>query len=91
MSTMTVYGTDWCPDVRRARHLLDGRGVDYEFINIDEDSAAEKQVLTWNDGRRRVPTIVVSHEGRDEVLSNPRRDELSKAIDEMAVGEGSLA
>lgn len=81
MSKVTVYGTSWCPDVRRARQFLDEKEIAYDFIDIDEDQNAEEKVLEWNDGRRRVPTILVGDEERT-VMSNPSRGELEKALDE---------
>jgi len=55
---ITVYGTDWCSDTRRARRLLDERQVPYCWVNIDQDREGEKVVLSANRGNRSVPTIV---------------------------------
>ena len=53
-----VYGTTWCGDCRRAVAALDRYQVDYRFINIDYDKAAEKMVIEHNRGFRSVPTIL---------------------------------
>jgi glutaredoxin len=60
MNEITVYGTYWCPDCRRAKQFLKDRGVSFREINIDETPGAEGIVLKVNDGRRKVPTIEVN-------------------------------
>ncbi|MBN1179296.1 MAG: glutathione S-transferase N-terminal domain-containing protein [Anaerolineae bacterium] len=57
-TTITVYGTAWCPDVRRARRFLDQNGVAYDFVDIDKDAAAAVFVEQTNRGHRSVPTIL---------------------------------
>jgi glutaredoxin len=59
MSDITVYGTQWCGDCRRAKRFLQERGVNFREVNIDETPGAEGIVLKVNDGRRKVPTIEV--------------------------------
>ena len=56
--TITVYGTAWCGDCRRARRLLDRHGARYRWIDIDADSGAQAIVLRLNRGQRSVPTIL---------------------------------
>lgn len=55
---ITIYGTTWCGDCRRARNFLDKHHIAYQFINIDTDKEAEQFVLKVNKGMRSVPTIV---------------------------------
>jgi glutaredoxin len=59
MGEITVYGTQWCGDCRRAKKFLLDRGVKFREVNIDETPGAEGIVLKANEGRRRVPTIEV--------------------------------
>jgi glutaredoxin len=59
MEEITVYGTSWCVDCRRAKQFLKDRGVNFVEVNIDEDVDAEDLVLQMNEGRRKVPTIKV--------------------------------
>ncbi len=59
MADVTVYGTSWCADCRRAKQFLRERGVQFREVNIDETPGAEAVVLKVNDGRRKVPTIEV--------------------------------
>ncbi len=53
-----IYGTTWCGDCRRVRWFLEQKVITYEFINIDQDKAAEQFVIRTNRGYRSVPTIV---------------------------------
>ncbi|MFE6612482.1 glutaredoxin family protein [Amycolatopsis sp. NPDC057786] len=58
MSDLTVYGADWCPDVKRSRALLDSKGIAYDYIDVEADSGAEETVRALQNGERRIPTIV---------------------------------
>ena len=62
MSDVTIYGTPWCGDCRRAKKFLQERGVKIREVNIDEAPEAEKLVIEVNNGLRKVPTLEV--EGR---------------------------
>ncbi|MFJ1763005.1 glutaredoxin domain-containing protein [Amycolatopsis sp. NPDC088138] len=55
---LTVYGASWCPDVKRSRALLDSEGVEYSYVDVEEDAEAEQRVRALQDGERRIPTIV---------------------------------
>lgn len=57
VSELTVYGTGWCPDVRRSRALLDRAGVPYRYVDLDEDAFAASLVRALQYGRRRIPMI----------------------------------
>ena len=59
MPPITIYGTTWCVDCRRAKSFLKERGVQFHEVNIENDPAAEEFVLRVNNGRRKVPTIRV--------------------------------
>jgi glutaredoxin len=54
---ITVYGADWCEDTHRTRTLLDGLGVPYEYVDIDEDPQAEAWITQQNNGKRKTPTV----------------------------------
>ncbi|MFG3420883.1 glutaredoxin family protein [Micromonospora sp. NPDC049460] len=55
---LVVYGTGWCPDVRRSRAVLDAAGVAYHYVDLDRDQAATRLVRRLQHGRRRVPTLL---------------------------------
>jgi thioredoxin reductase (NADPH) len=55
---ITVYGAHWCPDCRRSKQFLGEHQIPYNWVDIDEDSNAEKFVIEKNNGKRIIPTIV---------------------------------
>lgn len=55
---IVVYGTNWCPDCRRALRLLDQQQALYRYVNIEEDEVAAEYVMMVNRGYRSVPTII---------------------------------
>lgn len=57
MAEITVYGTDWCGDCRRAKQFLRVRGIAFREVDIDENPEAANLVLRVNNGRRKVPTL----------------------------------
>lgn len=72
-----VYGADWCGDTTRTLKHLDRLGVEYNYINIDEDSDGEAKVVKWNQGKRRIPTLEVASETSDSIiLSVPSNSDL---------------
>jgi len=54
-----MYTTTWCPDCTRAKRFLDSKGIAYDEIDIEKDSAAAQMVMEKNGGRRRVPTLLI--------------------------------
>ncbi len=78
---VTVYGADWCGDTRRTLRDLDRAGVEYDYIDIEEDSDGEKKVIEFNRGKRRIPLVeIASDDGEPVRLSVPNGSELEKAL-----------
>jgi mycoredoxin len=78
---VTVYGADWCGDTRRTLRDLDRAGVGYDYIDIEEDTDAEKKVIEFNRGKRRIPLVeIASDDGEPVRLSVPNGSELEKAL-----------
>ncbi len=78
MPNVTVYGADWCPLTRAALSHLDNIGVQYKYIDIDEDAGAAKWVADHNNGKEKKPTIDVD----GNVLTTPSDSELEKVLRE---------
>jgi mycoredoxin len=55
---ITVYGTSWCGDCKRALRVLDQHQANYQYINIEVDDSARSYVEQVNRGYQSVPTIV---------------------------------
>ncbi len=78
---VTVYGADWCGDTKRTLRHLDQSGVDYDYVDIDEDEAGERKVIEFNRGKRRIPLVEIASEGGETTsLSVPSESELAGAL-----------
>ena len=78
--TITMYGTRWCGDTKRACRLLEENKIDYIFINIDLDKDGEKYVIATNHGNRSVPTIIFPD---GSILTEPGNSVLTEKLKEM--------
>ena len=76
MSTIKVYGADWCGDCRRAKRMLDRTGTAYEYIDIEEDAEAKEEAIRLS-GRRRIPVILFPD---GDILVEPNDPELEQAL-----------
>jgi mycoredoxin len=56
--TITIYGTPWCGDCRRALRVLDQHQANYHYVNIESDDVARSYVERLNNGYQSVPTIL---------------------------------
>lgn len=78
---VTVYGADWCGDTVRAKRHLKNRGIEFTFVDIDEDTTAEAKVIEFNKGKRRIPLVEIgSDDGGTRSLSVPSESELDRAL-----------
>lgn len=55
---ITVYGTPWCGDCKRALRVLDQYQASYHYVDIEVDDRARSYVEQVNRGFQSVPTIV---------------------------------
>jgi thioredoxin reductase (NADPH) len=57
MTTIDLYGVDWCPDYVRAKAFLKQNKIKFNFIDVDLDESATKKVKEINKGKRiiRIP------------------------------------
>ena len=54
---ITVYGTRWCGDCKRAVKVLNELQWPYTYIDIEQDDQAAAYVRQVNNGNQSVPTI----------------------------------
>jgi len=59
MPTVVMYTTAWCPYCVRARRLLDGKGVEYTDIRVDQEPARRAEMEERASGRTSVPQIFI--------------------------------
>ena len=58
MGELTVYGTTWCGDCKRAKQLLGEQRVPYVFVDIDTDTEGLAYVEQVNAGKSIIPVIL---------------------------------
>lgn len=75
--TLRVLGTSWCSDCTRSKAWLDEHRIAYDWIDIETDDEAAREVEARNGGARVVPTIVLDD---GSVLVEPSDEELSAAL-----------
>ena len=78
MFGVKVYGADRCEETRHAREFLDRLGVQYQYVDIEQDEAAAAWVREHNSGRERKLTVDIA----GQVLSTPTDHELTSALRE---------
>jgi thioredoxin reductase (NADPH) len=55
---ITIYGTQWCGDCKRAKQFFGEQRVHYRFVDVDVDADGLAYVEEVNDGKRVIPVIV---------------------------------
>ncbi|AZQ60730.1 pyridine nucleotide-disulfide oxidoreductase [Flammeovirga pectinis] len=86
MNNILLYGADWCPDCRRAKAFLNDNNIDYTFIDVDLDKEATLKVEQINNGKRIIPTAIISGKS----FTNPSNVELSAVLGINEVGRVQL-
>jgi thioredoxin reductase (NADPH) len=74
---ITVYGTTWCSDCKRAKQLLAEQRVAYDFVDVDTDAEGLEVVHRVNDGKSIIPVIVLDD---GSTLVEPSNAELAAAL-----------
>ncbi len=77
MTELTVYGTAWCSDCKRAKQLLGEQRVPYVFIDIDADEEGLTYVQQVNEGKSIIP-VVLFEDG--STLVEPSNAELAEKL-----------
>lgn len=72
-----LYGADWCPDCRKSKSFLNDNNINYQFIDIDQHEWSIPIITKINNGKRKVPTIVIND---DMILVEPENEELRQAL-----------
>ena len=77
-----LYTTSWCPYCRRAKTLLQEKGVQWNEIDIEVDPD-NRQAMMEASGRNTVPQIFINGThvgGSDELFELDVRGELDKLL-----------
>jgi len=74
---ITVYGTNWCSDCKRAKQFFGEQRVHYDFVDIDGDAEALAYVEQVNEGKQVIPVIRF---GDGSILVEPSNVELAEKL-----------
>lgn len=80
---VVIYTTSWCPYCRRAKALLDRKGVQYLEIDVDGDPAKRREMIARAGGRTSVPQIFIRGRaigGSDELRALEASGELDRFL-----------
>jgi mycoredoxin len=61
-----------------SKQFLDEHGIEYTYINLEDDPDAAEKVMELNGGMQSVPTLVFDD---GSVLTEPSNEELKEKID----------
>ena len=61
MGKIRIYTTRWCGYCVRAKALLDGKGLEYEEVNLDDDPHFRRTIFDLTGGWT-VPQITIDDE-----------------------------
>ncbi len=75
--TITMYGTSWCGDCKRAKQFFGEQRVHYDFVDVEADADGRAKVEDLNDGKTIIPTIVFED---GSVLVEPSNAELAAKL-----------
>ena len=83
MAHVVIYSSMWCGYCARAKSLLDRKGVAYEDIDVDADTARRDEMMQRAGGRRTVPQIFIDGVhvgGSDELAALDRAGKLDPML-----------
>jgi len=74
---ITVYGSSWCSDCKRAKRFLGDQQVEYKWVDVEQDEKARTFVEDHNDGKTIIPTIVFDD---GTILVEPSNAQLAQKL-----------
>jgi thioredoxin reductase (NADPH) len=84
---LTLYGTSWCSDCKRAKQLLGEQRVPYSFVDIDADAEGLAYVQQVNEGKSIIPVLLFDD---GSTLVEPSNAELAAKLGLTAEAKGSF-
>lgn len=87
MSHIELYTKPWCPYCKRAKSLLDRKGLQYKEINVEANFARESEMIKRSQSTS-VPQIFIGEThlgGSDELVAAERSGLLDELLAEHTV------
>lgn len=63
MSAVEIFTTTYCGSCRRAKMLMEDKGVVFHEINLDHEPHRRPEMIAKAEGRRTVPQIFINGQG----------------------------
>lgn len=80
MVQVKIYSTQTCPFCKMEKEYLDGHGINYENIFIDEDTKAARDLMAL-EGQYGVPfTVFTREDGGKETLLGFDKEEINRIL-----------
>ncbi|PSL38999.1 mycoredoxin [Labedella gwakjiensis] len=76
-SSITMFTTEWCGYCARLKKQLDGAGISYTEIDIENVDGTAEYVASVNGGNQTVPTVVFPD---GTTATNPSLHEVKERI-----------
>lgn len=76
-----LYGADWCGDCRRSKTLLTRLGVDFDYLQVDQDDTLRDRAIELS-GRQSIPVIELPD---GSILVEPSDPELTRRVTELGL------
>ncbi len=83
MSTVTIYSKDYCPYCKRAKALLQSKGVNFNEIDVSIYADKVMEMIQRSGGRRTVPQIFIGDHhigGSDDLYALERAGKLDALL-----------
>ena len=74
---ITVMGSTWCSDCKRAKRFLGDQQVEYKWVDVEQDEEARKFVEEQSGGKTIIPTIVFDD---GTILVEPTNAQLAEKL-----------
>ena len=68
----TIYGADWCSYCVKAKAFMEERGLEYSFLDIDEEEIADELLERLPEPTTSVPQVFLGNEwigGYDDLVA----------------------
>ncbi len=91
MAKVEIYTKSWCPYSKRAKDLLDRKGVSYEEIDVTDDSFKDSKMVE-RASRQTVPQIFIDGYhigGNDDLLAADKSGRLDRILAGQTEGEAA--
>ncbi|MEY2778990.1 MAG: hypothetical protein RL623_170 [Actinomycetota bacterium] len=72
-----MYGADWCGDCQRSKKYFADHGVEYTYIDLEQQPDQYSVVIERNAGKKSIPVIVFSDNTH---LTEPTDEQLKKKL-----------